>query len=89
MVVTRDMGPLLIAGYGAGAFVAASVAMWWHQRSGAPARRRSLLAVVLFAAWIVRVTLALFRLGSSTTSPRRGSRTSRRRSPRPTISSRW
>ena len=32
MVVTRDMGPLLIAGYGAGAFVAASVAMWWHQR---------------------------------------------------------
>ena len=35
MIVTRDMGPLLIAGYGAGAFVAASVAMWWHQRSGA------------------------------------------------------
>src|SRR4030095_10743699 len=32
MFVTRDMGPLLIAGYGAGAFVAASVAMWWHQR---------------------------------------------------------
>ena len=32
MLVTRDMGPLLIAGYGAGAFVAASVAMWWHQR---------------------------------------------------------
>ena len=36
MVVTRDMGPLLIAGYGAGAFVAASVAMWWYQRHGAP-----------------------------------------------------
>ena len=35
MVVTRDMGPLLIAGYGAGAFLAASIAMWLHQRFGA------------------------------------------------------
>ena len=34
MFITRDMGPLLIAGYGAGAFVAASVAMWWYQRHG-------------------------------------------------------
>ena len=32
MVITRDMGPLLIAGYAAGAFVAASVAMWRYQR---------------------------------------------------------
>ena len=47
--LTRDMGPLLIAGYGAGAFLAASIAMWWHQRSG---HRRSAfsLAVVLFVA---------------------------------------
>jgi cell division protein FtsW (lipid II flippase) len=63
MLVTRDMGPLLIAGYAAGAFLAATVAMWWHQRS----RRRGwayALAVLLFAAWIVAVTLALFRLGT-------------------------
>jgi hypothetical protein len=32
MVVTRDMGPLLIAGYAAGAFLAASIAMWAHRR---------------------------------------------------------
>ena len=37
MLVTRDMGPLLIAGYGSGAFLAATVAMWWHRRSGAAA----------------------------------------------------
>jgi cell division protein FtsW (lipid II flippase) len=63
MLVTHDMGPLLIAGYASGAFLAASVAMWWHLRSG-----RTLgpfvLAVVLFAAWIAVVTLALFQLGS-------------------------
>ena len=63
MVVTRDMGPLLIAGYGAGAFVAASVAMWWHQRRGAT-RSAYAIAVVLFAAWILAMTLALFELGS-------------------------
>lgn len=63
MLVTRDMGPLLIAGYAAGAFLAATVAMWWHQRSG----RRAwafVLAVLLFAAWIGAITLALFRLGT-------------------------
>ncbi|HEY1327581.1 MAG TPA: FtsW/RodA/SpoVE family cell cycle protein [Casimicrobiaceae bacterium] len=62
MVFTRDMGPLLIAGYGAGAFVAASVAMWRHQRGG---RRVAVyaVAVVLFAAWIAGTTAALFRLG--------------------------
>ena len=64
MLVTRDMGPLLIAGYGAGAFVAASIAMWWHQRSG---RDR---AGVRHRGRAVRrvdpgdVTLALFELGS-------------------------
>ena len=62
MLVTRDMGPLLIAGYGAGAFVAASVAMWWHQRRGLT-RSAFAIAVVLFAAWIVAVTLALFEVG--------------------------
>ncbi len=63
MLFTRDMGPLLIAGYASGAFLAASVAMWWHLRSG-----RTLgpfvLAVMIFAAWIAAVTLALFQLGS-------------------------
>jgi cell division protein FtsW (lipid II flippase) len=63
MLVTRDMGPLLIAGYGAGAFVAASVAMWWHQRSGAT-RSAFALAFALFVAWILATTLALFELGA-------------------------
>ncbi len=63
MVVTRDMGPLLIAAYGCGAFVAASVAMWWHLRSGWRAAPL-LLAVLLFAAWIAAVTAALFQLGN-------------------------
>jgi cell division protein FtsW (lipid II flippase) len=62
MVFTRDMGPLLIAGYGAGALVAASVAMWRYQRGGARLSAYA-LAVVLFAAWIALTTLALFRLG--------------------------
>ena len=63
MIVTRDMGPLLIAGYAAGAFVAASVAMWLYQRHGAIGAAYA-LAVVLFAGWIAATTVALFRLGS-------------------------
>ena len=63
MLITKDMGPLLIAGYGAGAFVAASVAMWWYQRRGTMAPAYA-LAVVLFAGWIVGITYALFKLGS-------------------------
>src|SRR5207237_5746729 len=63
MFATHDMGPLLIAGYGAGAFVAASVAMWWYQRY-----RRSALAIgiamLLFVAWILSLTYALFELGA-------------------------
>ena len=63
MLVTRDMGPLLIAGYAAGAFLAASIAMWC-----APAHRATTsgmrIAVVLFVAWIVATTLALFELGA-------------------------
>jgi len=63
MLVTRDMGPLLIAGYASGAFLAASVAMWWHQRTG---RTLSAFAgaVLLFAAWIAVATATLFKLGS-------------------------
>ena len=63
MLVTRDMGPLLIAGYASGAFLAASIAMWWHLRSG---RRVGpfALAIVFFAAWIGAVTLALFQVGN-------------------------
>lgn len=63
MLVTHDMGPLLIAGYGAGAFVAASIAMWWHQRHGAT-RSAYGLAVAFFALWILATTYALFELGS-------------------------
>ncbi|HEV7912593.1 MAG TPA: FtsW/RodA/SpoVE family cell cycle protein, partial [Albitalea sp.] len=63
MLITRDMGPLLIACYAAGAMLAASVAMWWHQRSGRAAAA-SVLAVALFAAWACATTLALLRLGT-------------------------
>ena len=64
-VITHDMGPLLIACYGAGAFVAASIAMWWQQRSGAQ-RTAFALAIVCFVAWILATTVALFELGAST-----------------------
>lgn len=63
MLITRDMGPLLIAGYASGAFLAATVAMWWHQRSGRTAWAY-VLAIALFAAWIGATTLALFKLGT-------------------------
>ena len=63
MLVTRDMGPLLIAGYASGAFLAASFAMWSHQRSGR-STLAPLLAVALFGVWIGAITLALFRLGA-------------------------
>ncbi len=63
MLMTRDMGPLLIAGYGAGAFVAASIAMWSYQRRGRAASAYA-LAVALFVAWILATTFALFRVGS-------------------------
>ncbi|MET0441050.1 MAG: FtsW/RodA/SpoVE family cell cycle protein [Casimicrobiaceae bacterium] len=63
MVITRDMGPLLIAGYGAGAFVAASVAMWWYQRRGAAVGAYA-IAVVLFVGWIAGTTAVLFRVGT-------------------------
>lgn len=63
MVVTRDMGPLLIAGYAAGAFLAASIAMWAHRRFGVTTSAHA-LAVVLFVAWIVAITHALFQLGA-------------------------
>jgi cell division protein FtsW (lipid II flippase) len=63
MLLTRDMGPLLISGYGAGAFAAAAVAMWWHHRSGQVISSFA-LAVLLFAAWIAAVSAALFQVGS-------------------------
>jgi len=63
MVATRDMGPLLIAGYAAGAFVAASVAMWWYQRRGTTITAY-LLAVLLFVTWIGGTTAMLFHVGS-------------------------
>jgi len=63
MLITRDMGPLLVAAYGAGAFIAASIAMWWYQRRGAIAAAYS-IAVVLFVGWLVVTTLALLRFGA-------------------------
>jgi cell division protein FtsW (lipid II flippase) len=61
-LITRYLGPLLIACYSAGAFIAASIAMWWHQRSGAY-RGAFALAMLLFVAWIVATSVALFALG--------------------------
>jgi hypothetical protein len=61
-LITRYLGPLLIACYSAGAFVAASIAMWWYQRRGAY-RTALALAMLLFVAWIVAMSLALFALG--------------------------
>jgi cell division protein FtsW (lipid II flippase) len=63
MAITHDMGPLLITCYAAGAFVAASVAMWSYQRFGTTGSA-SLLAVALFVGWILATTFALFRFGS-------------------------
>ncbi|NUZ07980.1 FtsW/RodA/SpoVE family cell cycle protein [Piscinibacter koreensis] len=63
MLLTRDMGPLLIAGYAGGAFLAASIAMWW-QRRGARLAPALGLAVLLFAGWIGLLTEALFAAGS-------------------------
>ena len=63
MAITHDMGPLLIAGYAAGAFVAASVAMWLYQRLGTIVLAYA-LAVALFVGWILVTTAALFRFGS-------------------------
>jgi cell division protein FtsW (lipid II flippase) len=62
MVVTRDMGPLLIAGYASGAFIGAAVAMWWHARGGSAAASFA-LALLLFVAWIGAVSAALFQAG--------------------------
>jgi len=63
MFVTHDMGPLLIAGYAAGAFLAATVAMWMHARfrTTIPAY---LSAILLFVLWIAMITTALFKVGA-------------------------
>ena len=63
MFATHDMGPLLIAGYASGAFVAATVAMWWHHRSGSVWTAFA-AATALFSTWIAAVTWALFRVGA-------------------------
>ena len=63
MFMTHDMGPLLISGYAAGAFVAATLATWWHHRSGRVVTAFA-LAAICFAAWIGVVTVALFHVGN-------------------------
>ena len=65
MFATHDMGPLLIAGYASGGFVAATVAMWWHHRSGQVVSAFA-LAVLVFATWIGAVTAGFSRSGLST-----------------------
>lgn len=64
MLVTRDMGPLLISAYAAGAFVAAAGAMWHYRRTDA-AGGAFVLAVGVFIGWIAVLTLLLFQLGSA------------------------
>jgi len=63
MVLTRDMGPLLIAGYASGAFIGAALAAWCHARGARPLACFA-LALVVFALWIAAVTAALFQAGS-------------------------
>ena len=63
MVLTRDMGPLLIAGYGSGAFIGAALAAWCHARGARPGGCFA-LALAVFALWIAAVTAALFQGGS-------------------------
>ncbi|WP_119157748.1 FtsW/RodA/SpoVE family cell cycle protein [Caldimonas tepidiphila] len=63
MLATRDFGPLLIAAYGAGAFLAASVAMWWYQRGGTR-RSASAFAAGVFSVWIVALTAGLLEFGA-------------------------
>jgi len=63
MLMLHDMGPLLIASYAAGAFLAASIAMWWHVRTGAR-YAPAVLAVSAFTMWIAIVTLAVFQFGA-------------------------
>ena len=63
MLMLHDMGPLLIASYAAGAFLAASIAMWWHVRTGAR-YAPAVLAASAFTGWIAIVTLAVFQFGA-------------------------
>jgi cell division protein FtsW (lipid II flippase) len=65
MFITRDMGPLLIAGYAAGAFLGAALAMWWQQRTGQAGRLAPLMAIAVFAAWTAATTFGLFRVGDA------------------------
>jgi cell division protein FtsW (lipid II flippase) len=62
MVLTRDMGPLLIAGYASGAFIGAALAAWAHARGARPMAGIA-LALAIFALWIAAVTAALFQAG--------------------------
>jgi cell division protein FtsW (lipid II flippase) len=62
MVMTRDMGPLLIAGYASGAFIGAALAAWAQARGARPLAGFA-LALGVFALWIAAVTAALFHAG--------------------------
>ena len=63
MVLTRDMGPLLIAGYASGGFIGAALAAWTHARGARPAAG-FLIALAVFGLWIAAITAALFHVGS-------------------------
>ena len=63
MVLTHDMGPLLIAGYASGGFIGAALAAWAHARGARPPAAFG-LALAVFGLWIAAVTAALFQVGS-------------------------
>ncbi len=68
-----------------GAFLAASIAMWWHVRSGAR-YAPAVFAVCAFASWIAILRSRCSRSAQSTRSPRAAWKISRRRLRPPTIS---
>jgi len=63
MVVTDDMGPLLVSGYAAGVFVAASVGLYLRWCGLAPRGAYLLASVVLFIWTYVIVTSGVFTIG--------------------------
>lgn len=62
MVMTDDMGPLLVSGYAAGVFVAAAIGLYLRWRGLRP-RGAYLLASVALFIWAYAMTSAVFTLG--------------------------
>lgn len=62
MVMTDDMGPLLVSGYAAGVFVAAAVGLFLRWRGFGPRGAYLLASLVLFI-WAYAMTSSVFTLG--------------------------